>query len=91
MGKASEKTKEAPEVQSVSSDSESLASEEDVEDAGQEGEIEAPDLYRNSSLGMYVIHIYFLDVISHFFIRLRGVSSILLSFSQRHFVTLILQ
>ena len=52
MGKASERTKEAPEIQSLSSDSESLASEEDAEDAGQNEENEAPDLYRNSSLGM---------------------------------------
>ena len=55
MGRASEKTKETPEVPSGTSDSESLVSEEEDEDPGQDPGNETPDLYRNSSLGMYVI------------------------------------
>ncbi|KAH8119411.1 hypothetical protein DFH11DRAFT_1782299 [Phellopilus nigrolimitatus] len=53
MGRASDKTKENQDKKSSSSSS--LSSEEDDEDddMDNEGREETPDLYRNSSLGMY--------------------------------------
>lgn len=51
MSRASDKHKESPLEEPESIDSDISEDDEDTEDAEQE---EAPDLYRNSSLGMYV-------------------------------------
>lgn len=59
MSRASDKSKDAVEgkadsVGSLASDEEGEEDDgDDIEDAGRE---ETPDLYRNSSLGMYVLH-----------------------------------
>lgn len=62
MNRASDKSKDAVEgkvdsVGSLASDEE--VEEEDGDDMEDVDREETPDLYRNSSLGMYVLHIPF--------------------------------
>lgn len=79
MSRASDKGKDTAEgkthsVGSLASDEEAEEdSGDDMEDAGRE---ETPDLYRNSSLGMCVVHIFFLlfmsDHVNHALLGMVG-------------------
>jgi E3 ubiquitin-protein ligase HUWE1 len=53
MSRASDRAK-GPEESKDEIDQESMADEDDVEDGQDTAREETPDLYRNSSLGMYV-------------------------------------